>query len=1117
MTGKPNHANGREHLFRSLFLATATLATVASAPMMAVAQESAEQEEKKVVAEQASESTTLEEVEVTGFRKSLADAISAKRDSDNITDVISAEDVGKSTDANIAEALQRVTGISIARENGEGTTVTVRGVSADLNNISMNGVALTATGGDLNNDGGSNAVNLSQFSSDILAKIEVVKTPSANHDEGSLGAAINLSSFKPLNVSRDRRLVEVQGRYAPFADSSFDGGDSRVNVALSEKLLDDKLGLSLVASTESQSGRTDAYQIPRYTVHRAGGELVGNNGVTLPGGYINAETGEHMTEFDYGDGPSDLYAHVPFEMFYAYDTFNRDRDTVNGAIQFRPTEQTDVLLNLTYSKLQSENESQRFNIRPQNGSPEGDYNVFDPDTYTLVGYRRTANAIFGPGTGPWRNPGYVRPQANIEDFTEENKVVSFDIEHVMGDFTFNLSGGHSETTAVDDRVIQSTFQIENQPDFPNNPRENSFNGMTNPGFYSGYECPNGISSACNIIVSADNVLNRDPSLGPVSDAATDYSFGSFNFRDREIEDTSSSVFFDVQWDRQFGPVTMIESGLKWSDRTKDQRQTNTNYNRFGVMSLFGAQLSDFSSGSTPSDFGSELGIGRDTLSDGWAAFDPFLALNAAELSDPDNVPRVLPDLVNSRVLNNEVFGGYIKANFEFMDGQLSGDIGARYVHTNVDVSGGASVQLLTADFSEAEANLEYYGSQEAAQDALGPDLQGPNLPNNGGANPDYRELEAVPTSDQHSYDNLLPSLNLNYALNDDMILRFAASKTMARPPIDQLNPRFRYAENAFNAQSFASAGNPKLEPFESFNLDLSYEWYFADESLMSVALFNKDLSNFTRRVSELYFIRDLRETLYDENGVALNPDDFGSRTGEDNFALSFDDLLPFDENNQPENCMPNREFDMGSPVGQIPYGCDVVAFNTFVNGDGGYVRGVELGFQHNFTTLPGIWSNFGVMANYTYSDSETTEETEVGEDGTVSVTQLATPFPETSLHTYNATVFYEDEDYLVRLAYNKRTDYLLNANVLGGYAHYREGFDTLDLSAAWNITSKLQVNFQGVNLLDTVTRDYAVYTGLNGDENLPGESVDLGDAPSARTIRLANTGPIYRLGLRYNF
>ncbi|MGA9659833.1 MAG: TonB-dependent receptor [Asticcacaulis sp.] len=1048
-------------------------------------------------------------VVVTGIRKSFEDSINSKRRSANVTDVITAEDVGKSTDANVAEALQRVAGISIDRSNGEGTTVTVRGINADLNNVTVNGVTLTATGGDLNAGGGSNAVNFSQFSSDIISQIIVRKTASASQDEGSLGASIELNTFKPLGVKKNRRSFDYQWRASPTVVDK--PGDSRYGIALSQKFFDNKFGVSLVASHETSTIRIDDWNIPRYYVYKAGAPVVTNGNVTrLPGGFTDADTGANV---------QGLYAHAPFEMSYNYNNNHTARDTIATSFEYRPSSATDIQLDVTYSNLDSNLNQQKFAIRPQPNS-EGANTFYDSNSMTLVGWRRSAlnygltAAQMAPSTvgiqNGLKNPQYIRPEGIITDTTDKNLVVGLTVKHHVGEFDFKFSAGRSETTSKDNLVIDATFQIDNALSGAPGTAfygPNSFYADTaaRSGFYTGYICQNGIASACNISVDASAVPNRDQSLGPISDSASEYSFGSFNFRDRHIDDVSENIFFDTQWHHQFGPISGLEAGIKWSSRLKDQAQTNSNFDRYNIVQLYGAPMSLFATGSAPSDWGSDLGIDRDSLSNGWPTVDPQKAVDYLASLPGGVVPKVTPALVNSRTIGVKTWGGYMMADLDFFDGRVKGDMGLRYVETSVDSTGGASVALITGPLTTQAANLTYYGSQAAAQAAMGADLQGPQLPD-GSPNPAYVQIDAAPVSVSNKYKNFLPSLNLAYFLSQDKILRFAVSKTMARPPLDQLNARFNYGESPFNAQSFANGGNPLLKPFESENVDLSAEWYFDKGALLSVALFDKKLSNFTRQVSNLYFIRDYRSTLYDANGVALPPSQWSS-------APSINDLIPFDANNQPANCMPNREYDMSNPVGQIAYGCDVVGFTTSVNGAGGYVRGVELAYQQNFTNLPGLWSGLGVAANYTYSDSSTDEE----KDANGKVTQLATPFPQTSLHTFNATVFYEKNGTLLRLAYNNRSDYLVNANILGGYAQYRQGFSTLDFSSSFQLTEHVQLNIQGQNLTNTVTRDYAVYTGLNGNPNLPGESVKLGEAPRERTLNLYNTGPIYRVGIRATF
>ncbi len=179
-----------QHNFRLSAVSAAIITSLIS--LSAFAQEDEEKEKIKLQKD-------IEIIEVQGIKSSLRKAVNAKRFSDNVSDSIHAEDVGKSTDQNIADALSRVTGVSIQEEGGEGTRISIRGAGPSLNQISMNGVALT---GGLSTDGSSagatndNSVDLSSFSSDILSSIDVIKTSSADNDEGSLGASVVLITMK---------------------------------------------------------------------------------------------------------------------------------------------------------------------------------------------------------------------------------------------------------------------------------------------------------------------------------------------------------------------------------------------------------------------------------------------------------------------------------------------------------------------------------------------------------------------------------------------------------------------------------------------------------------------------------------------------------------------------------------------------------------------------------------------------------------------------------------------------------------------------------------------------------------------------------------------------------
>ena len=137
-----------------------------------------------------------EAIVVTGLRASLQSAQARKRNADQIVDSIVAEDIGKLPDVNTTEALQRISGVQIARDRGEGGSVAIRGLSQVLTTV--NGrevVTIAAPGG----GAGTRGFNLQDFPAELLAGIDVYKTPSANLIEGGIGGLIDLRTRRPLD------------------------------------------------------------------------------------------------------------------------------------------------------------------------------------------------------------------------------------------------------------------------------------------------------------------------------------------------------------------------------------------------------------------------------------------------------------------------------------------------------------------------------------------------------------------------------------------------------------------------------------------------------------------------------------------------------------------------------------------------------------------------------------------------------------------------------------------------------------------------------------------------------------------------------------------------------
>src|SRR5687768_13540379 len=135
------------------------------------------------------------EIQVTGYRAALRSALETKRESAVMVDAINADDIADFPDANLAESLQRIPGISIDRDQGEGRTITVRGLPGDFTRVRINGLEALSTAG--SNDAGtspnrSRSFDFNTFASELFSSLKVQKTSMAATEEGSLGATVDL-------------------------------------------------------------------------------------------------------------------------------------------------------------------------------------------------------------------------------------------------------------------------------------------------------------------------------------------------------------------------------------------------------------------------------------------------------------------------------------------------------------------------------------------------------------------------------------------------------------------------------------------------------------------------------------------------------------------------------------------------------------------------------------------------------------------------------------------------------------------------------------------------------------------------------------------------------------
>ena len=287
----------------------------------------------------------MEEVTVTGVRRSLTEAAAIKRESDGVVDAILAEDMGKFPDTNLAESMQRITGVSIDRTSGrgaegEGQRITVRGIGPDFNLVLLNGRQMPGTSLASTSANSSRAFDFSNLASEAVSAVEVYKTSMATIPTGGIGATVNIKTARPLDIGDQSISLGLKGVYDTAADDTsvtpeFSGIYSNV-------FADGKFGIALSAIYQerdygyNQAGTTSGW-IPENRLD-PGWQALPAPGGPASGNYENLPS------------PEDLYS-LPQNLTYISTQGNRERLNGQLVLQFAPTDSVEMTLDYTYSEL----------------------------------------------------------------------------------------------------------------------------------------------------------------------------------------------------------------------------------------------------------------------------------------------------------------------------------------------------------------------------------------------------------------------------------------------------------------------------------------------------------------------------------------------------------------------------------------------------------------------------------------------------------------------------------------------------------------------------------------------------------------------------------------------
>ena len=362
------------------------------------------------------------DIVVTGIRASLRESINIKRNSQGVVDAISAEDIGKFPDTNLAESLQRITGVSIDRSNGEGSFVTVRGFGPEFNLVTLNGRQMpTSTLGDGASAPSSRSFDFANLASEGISAVEVYKTGRAAVESGGIGATINIRTPRPLEKPGFRGSLAVKG----VLDTSQNGGKDvtpEVSGIFSDTFADDRIGILITGIYQKRKASANSINVGFRDGYLGSENNWGSLAMAGDPRYANIQN---------RPDPTDVYQ-VPQNA--GYDVVDIDRERINGqaVLQYRPFDNLTATADFTYSRNTVE--------------------VRDSSVGIWFNHNNTSSAwTDGPVAGPLfyaeafgQNEGKdLAYSGALTANRTENKSLGGNLSWKPGHFTFTLDGHHS--------------------------------------------------------------------------------------------------------------------------------------------------------------------------------------------------------------------------------------------------------------------------------------------------------------------------------------------------------------------------------------------------------------------------------------------------------------------------------------------------------------------------------------------------------------------------------------------------------------------------------------------------------------------------------------------------
>jgi TonB-dependent receptor len=1011
------------------------------------------------LAQDEGDAETIEEIVVTGIRGSLSSAQSMKENADTFVDGVTAQDIGALPDRSVAEALQRVPGVNITRFKKttdpdrfsvEGAGVIIRGlpyVRSELNGRDV----FSATGGTV--------LSFNDVSPELLGSVMVYKNSTADMIDGGIAGTVNLVTRKPLDTDGLRLAGSAEYNYGDIAEEgsptiSFLGSNNWETAG-------GRFGLQLGYAQSELNTRSYASQVTDPCYRDA----------SLDSGCIRVapvDSGGVGGDFNYTpeNFPPAGTVVVPKGAGVRTTGYDRDREALSLVGQWESNDGR-VLVTAEYLRAEADLfvdehamlalvNDDNFWPSPRTGGSDWTFSnagSFETGTLSQVAWRGLDNCAVGSIDTP-ENPDFVgdRPclsQVGIPTemlrFQRKDESVTEDLSLAVSfmpsdNLTVNFEAQYLEAERSEDGII-SAMQTYSDI-FLDMTGETPDVRFLTPETTDGSTDPNYFTNPDRLFhwFLLDSLIENEADMSTLR-ADLDYHFGEDGF----IRD----VKFGARWsdrnritrDNRFGnwgalsvPWTGDQSwaGEGWEERQAATFASNPAtpgyanvYNPFsdfqrgsasvpvpgGAAYFYGGPdlLGDYYNGTT-----AEQGANLRALNfvgdwgEAWRPVDSRAGL-------VDGTP-FLPGEISD--VSEQTEAAYIRLDFG-VDGDIpiSGNFGVRYVKTTVESGGELQFPLEPPNFEISCDPAQNPGGSLPGYCSLSPAREAEFLSAFTG--------ELIDDSADITFEHWLPSFNVKIGVTDDLLIRAAVSKGISRPDLAAFQTGGVFGDNTNNLRDagtletgpmFAvSTGNRLLRPIESWNYDLSAEWYFADVGQLTLSLFKKDFEKLITRGATV-------RTFTSDTGTSA-----------------------------------------------------VVEVRADTNVDDASMQGFELAYQQVFDFLPGPFSGLGMQATYTYVDASDLQAptNDVQRSPFAGGLSLAG----VSEDTVNLTAFYETDVLSARLAWNWRSEYLITPrdDIFPFSPIIGEATGQLDGSFFYNFNDffgmeNFKVGLMAVNILDEVTK-----------------------------------------------